>query len=1059
MQIQKLLFTVLLVGAVQFSGTAYTGVKKETDVNKALQSSFPISGKVVDQAGQPLVGVVVTEKDTKNIAVTKADGTFAIKVKDKNAVLVFSYVGYTGREMSVAGADFSRIVLSQNVQTLEDVVVIGYGTEKRGDLTGAISSIKAEEIAKSNSSTFAEAIQGKIAGVRVNMQSGEPGAGINIEIRGASSINGGSQPLYVIDGIQMDANESEVATSNLGTNTTGNPLASINPQDIETIDVLKDASAAAIYGARGANGVIIITTKSGKAGKTSITANLSHGIEEITKGIDMIGGQEYANYRYEQTPNSNAWAVDTDGDGVVDSPRDVSDLPSYNWQDELFRQGSISRLNLSMQGGSGKTTYTASLGYEDKNALVKNNNFKSYSGRVRMDHQASDKVKIGTNVIWGKTKNTGVASSGGGGGSWSGIIQSIYTFRPILIYNPSAEDEPLHLMSSIMGAHRETGFNRVVGNVYMEYNIRKNLMLRVQGGGTMTNSKLTEFYGSDTEWGRIPNGRGALRHTETNAFSQTTTLNYNTRIKKGHMLRAMGGFELNTYRYETFFTRSQNFEDQSTGPYDMSKALITQPTTTAVNEVNRMSFFGRLNYNIKDRYLFTSTLRADGSSNFGRGSRFGYFPSAAFSWRVLNERFMKKQDIFSDLRLRLSYGVTGNDRITPYSSLPELSPLYYASNGNLIYATAPTRGENKNLRWEATEQYNLGLDVAILKGRVSLTAEAYSKMTNGMLLNAEIQGQTGYVRQWQNIGDMENKGLEFTLNTINVEKKGFKWNTAFNIYFNRNKVASLGGTADIPVTFGDGYLTDVGIVREGHSLGTAYGYVWDGIYQIDDFTWQNDSDPSIPHNNRDYVLKDGIPFLSGTATIPGVFKYKDLDGNNEINAQDRRIISNSNPKFAGGITNEFSYRNFSLHVFLEGVYGNDIFNAFPTRVESGQGSEASNLTRAYWENRWTPDNPSNRYASISRSNTDQYASTYYVEDGSYLRLRTLSLAYRFQPKVLKAIGASSLRVEASVDNMHVWTNYSGLDPDVRSSNKLLPGYDRLAYPRPRTYMFGINMTF
>lgn len=1032
-----------------------TAVTKKEEIE---QQKKRIIGQVTDKSGETIIGANVIEKGTTNGTVTNIDGSFSLSVAN-NAVLQISYIGYLTQEIATDGRTSYNIVLQEDLKSLDELVVVGYGTMRRGDLTGSIASIRSEELTKTNSSTLADALQGKIAGVRVNSQSGEPGAGINIEIRGANSINAGSQPLYVIDGIPMDVNEDEVATSNTGNSTRGNPLAFINPADIQSVDILKDASAAAIYGARGANGVILVTTKSGRAGKTNITANLSHGVTEITKRIDMIGGQEYANYRYEKAPNSPAWAVDIDGDGIFDTPKDVSHLPSYNWQDELFRQGAVSQVNLSIQGGRDNTIYTASLGYEKINALVKNNDFTSYSGRIRLDHQISDKVKIGANMLWGKTLNTGVASSGGGGGSWTGLIQEIYTYRPVLIYDASSEDEPVSLMSNILESQRETGFNRVVGNTFLEYNIMKDLKLRVQGGGTITSSKLTEFYGSNTIWGRIPNGRASLRHTQTEAFSQTSTLDYNKTVAKGHILRGLAGFETNTYKWETLFTRAENFEDQSTGPYDMTKALITHPTTTNTTETNRMSFFGRLNYSIRNRYIFTGTLRADGSSNFGRGNRFGYFPSMAFAWRVFNEPFMKKQDIFSDLRFRLSYGVTGNDRITPYQSLAELSPVYYGSNGNLIYGTAPTTSENPFLKWETTEQYNLGLDVSVLKGRIALNVEAYYKITNGMLLNSEIAGQTGFVRQWQNIGDMENKGLEFTLNTINVDTRDFQWNSTFNIYFNKNKILSLGGTADIPVTFGSGYLTDVGIVKEGEPLGTAFGYVFDGIYQIKDFTWQNDSDPVIPHDERNYVLKEGIPYLSGAATIPGVFKYKDLDGNNEINADDRRIISNSNPKFAGGFTNEFSYRNFTLHMFLEGVYGNDIFNAFPTRVEAGQGADQYNLTRAYWENRWTPENPSNRYASITRNNTDQYVSTYYVEDGSYLRFRTLSLSYNFQPKVAKTLGVSNLKAHVSVDNLHVWTNYSGLDPDVRSYNNLLPGYDRLAYPRARTYLFGVDITF
>ncbi|WP_294083514.1 SusC/RagA family TonB-linked outer membrane protein [Proteiniphilum sp. UBA5384] len=1023
------------------------------------QDQLKVTGTVTDTDNVPIIGATVVLRDSPSVGtITDEDGKFSLQLP-ADAVLTVSFVGYQTQLVAVGGRTDLRITLQEDEKLLDEVVVVGYGTMRRSDLTGAIASIRSEELTKTNPSTLAEALQGKVAGVRVNSQSGEPGSGVNIEIRGANSINAGSQPLYVIDGIPMDVNENEVATSDVGNSTSANPLAFLNPADIQSVDILKDASAAAIYGARGANGVILITTKSGRAGKTNITANLSYGVTEVTKRIDMINGQEYANYRYERYPNSQAWAVDTDGDGIRDSPRDVSHLPSHNWQDELFRQGALSQVNLSMQGGRDNTTYTASLGYEKIDALVKNNDFTSYSGRIRLDHQASSKLKIGANVYWGKTVNEGVASSGGGGGQWSGLIQEIYTYRPVLIYDPSSEEEPVSLISNVLEAYRKTDFNRIVGNAFFEYNIKKGLRLRVQGGGTTTASKLTEFFGNNTIWGRVPNGRAALRHTQTNAFSQTSTLTFNKTVTKGHVLSGVAGFEVNTYKLETLFTRAENFEDQSTGAFDMTKALITQPTVTNITETNRMSFFGRLNYAIRNRYIFTSTLRADGSSNLGRGNRFGYFPSLAFAWRAFDEPFMRKQDIFSDLRLRLSYGMTGNDRIIPYQSLAQLSPAYYASNGSLVYGIAPLTSENPFLKWETTEQYNLGIDAAVLNGRIALTAEAYYKITNDMLLNSEIAGQTGFVRQWQNIGDMENKGLEFTLNTLNVDTRDFKWNSTFNIYFNRNKVVSLGGTADIPVIFGNGYLTDVGIVREGQPLGTAFGYVWDGIYQIDDFTWQNDSDPRIPHGDRDYVLKEGIPTLTGAAVIPGVFRYKDLDGNNEINADDRKIISNSNPKFAGGLANEFSYRNFTLHMFFEGVYGNDIFNAFPTRVEAGQGADAYNLTRVYWENRWTPENPSNRYASISSNNTDQYVSTYYVEDGSYLRFRTLSLSYNFYPKILKILGATNLRVYASVDNLHVWTNYSGLDPDVRSNNNLLPGYDRLAYPRARTYLFGVDMTF
>jgi hypothetical protein len=388
-----------------------------------------------------------------------------------------------------------------------------------------------------------------------------------------------------------------------------------------------------------------------------------------------------------------------------------------------------------------------------------------------------------------------------------------------------------------------------------------------------------------------------------------------------------------------------------------------------------------------------------------------------------------------------------------------LSKAYYSgNNGNTLYGVAPVTSANPGLKWETTSQYDAGLDLGLFDHRISLTADVYYKKTTDMLLETILSSQTGFPKQWKNIGDLENKGLELTLNTVNFHTKDFEWNTSINYYRNTNKVLSLGGVKDMPVVIGAGVISQVGIVREGSPLGTAFGYIWDGIYQIEDFTWQNNSDPSIPHKDRTYALKPGVPKFSGINVQPGELKYKDLDNNGTVDSEDRRIISNSNPKFAGGFSNEFRYKNFSLNVFFEGVYGNDIFNSFPTMIEAGQGEPSYNLTKDYWYNRWTPENPTNRYASLL-SKTDNIASTYFVEDGSYLRFKTLSIGYNLNKKTLKLLKISSLKFYATVDNLYVWTNYRGLDPDIRSSEKLLPGYDRLAYPRARTYTFGFDLTF
>lgn len=1023
-----------------------------------FSQSINISGVVSDDSKQTIPGVNVYEKGTTNGAISDIDGNFSIMISSDDATLVFSFIGYDDFEVIPKEQRVIDVELKSSSELLEEVVAVGYGTVLKRDLTGAVSSLKSDDLAKGNSNSFAEALQGKIAGVRVSTQSGEPGGAVNVEIRGANSIYGGSSPLYIIDGVAIDVNEGEVATSTVGGSTTANPLASISPEDIESLEVLKDASSTAIYGARGANGVIIITTKSGQNSDSKINVSASYGVSEIVNSYNMLGAQEYVDYRHASAVSNPTWGQDTDGDGVIDSPADASQMGSYNWQDELYRLGSVRKMNASLQGGDEKTKFALGVGYLNQEGLVINNDYDRFSARVKLDHNVTDKLKIGMSANWSKAVNTGVGSSGGGEGNWSGIVQAIYIYRPVLLYDETEEEEPVSLKSMMNDAYKTTTMNRLIGNAYINYKFTKSLNLRVSGGGTSTSSKLSEFYGSETLWGRNSNGRAKLRHIQTENVYQTSTLNYWKKINKYQVFKAMAGFEMSSYQYESIGTSALNFADQTTGIFDISKGLLAEIPSSSVTEVNRMSLFGRLNYNIKERYLFTATIRRDGSSNFGEGNKYGTFPSLAFAWRLKEESFMKDIERISNLKMRLSYGVTGNDRIPAYRSLASLSTTYYPSNGNVRFGLSPVAAANPDLKWETTSQVNAGLDLGLLRNRIVFTTDLYYKRTSDMLIEAQISSQGGFPTQWQNLGSIDNRGVELTLNTVNFDRR-FKWSTNVNFYANRNKIVSLGGSESIPVTFGNGYLTDVGIVKEGEALGTGYGYVWDGIYQIDEFTWQNDSDPSIAHNDRDYVPKEGVAIISGEKVRPGLFKYKDIEGDDGIvDAYDRTIISNSNPKFSGALSNEFSYGAFSLNLFFEGVYGNTIINAFPNRVEAGSGAADYNLTEEYWHNRWTPENPSNRYADYSKDNSDGKSSTYYVEDGSYLRFKTVSLRYTCNKRFLQKIKVSNLSIYANIDNLYTWTNYSGLDPDVRSNNKLLPGYDRLAYPRARTYTLGLNIT-
>ncbi len=1018
-----------------------------------------ISGIVKDSDAKPLAGATVGEKNGKGMSITDAAGKFSLRVSSLNATLRVSYLGLETKEVPLNSQRVVQIVLNTSQSKLDEVVVIGYGTSDRKNLTGSFSSIKGEDIKSATATNFVDALQGKVAGVRVNSQSGEPGAGVSVEVRGANSINGASSPLYVIDGVQIEMQESEVASSKVGGRTTLNPLSTISPDQIASIDILKDASATAIYGARGANGVIIVTTKAGRSGsKPVFNLNSSYASSEITKRIEVLGAQDYVHYRYLRSPNDRAFGTDTDNDGIPDVVRDVSGLESFDWQDVIFRRGATQKYNFSGQGGSNSSNYSFGVGYSDQNALVINNDFKTYSARFQYNHRVSDKFDFSLTANWGKTKNSGVASSGGGEGNFSGLVQAAYTYQPVLVRAVDDSFPPVSLLDQLMNSYKMTDFDRLIGNANLTYAFTKKLKLRVSGGGSSTSSKLSEFYGRNTLWGQQDNGRANTNQTQTGNYQAHSTLDYWTKTGKKQVLKAMIGAEFNSYNFENFGTTISNFQDQSTGVFNLAKGLTPGFPTSNFIEQNRISFFSRINYDISGKYLFTATLRNDNSSQLGPGNRSAFFPSAAFAWRVKEEKFLKNNQIISDLKLRLSYGVTGNDRIPAYRFLSELGTTSYAGNGTVRFGLSPISSENLNLKWESTTQYDAGLDLSLFNSRINLTADVYHKSTKDLLLLSEVASQTGFPTQWQNIGEISNKGLEIAINSVNINTPDFKWNTAFNISFNRNKIVSLGGTESKPVIFNNGYINNVGIVKEGQPIGTAFGYVWDGIYQISDFTWQNNSDATIPHQSRTYTIKPGTTSISGAQ--PGLFRYKDQNGDGVINAADRTVISNSNPKFTGGFSSGFSYRNFSLNVFFEGVYGNQIFNEFPTRVESGSGAVSYNLTQEYWNNRWTPENPSNRYASISSANTDAEASSYYVEDGSYLRFKTLSFGYNLKNKrMLKATGISNVNLLLTLDNLHVWTNYSGFDPDVRSNDKLLPGYDRLAYPRSRSVIFGLELTF
>lgn len=1033
------------------------------------QQKKRITGRIVDVNGETVIGANVIEEGTTNGTVTDIDGNFTLTV-EKDAVLHISYMGYLSQNVNTSGRTRLEVVLREDSKFLDEVVVIGYGESTRSDFTGSVSSIKGNTLSNTGISSFGEALQGRLAGVRVNLQSGEPGSSQSIQIRGSNSINASTSPLYVIDGMQLDVNENEVATSSVGGYTTYNPLASINPNDIESIEVLKDASATAIFGARGANGVIIVTTKSGQSGRARINLDVSYGLSEAPKRLKMLDGQDYLDYRFIFGSGSQLWGQDLNGDGVADIPYNAYDFDTFNWQDLILRKGYTQKYNLSVQQGTDRVNYLFGVGYDKQGGVVASNDFSRFSANMKINGTITDKLKMGMSANFGRTSTDGAVSSGGGAGSFSGLIQSMYTEKPVGIYVPdenegSGEYTPLTTM--FFDSYKNVTFNSVHGNLFADYEILPGLNLRISGSGRNTFSKMQEFYGKETRWGKSNDGRAGVQDVRTISFTQSNTLTYNKKTGD-HYITAMLGQETNGYKSENVTIRVYDFEDETTGVFDLAKGNIVEKPTSYTYKINRLSYFGRFNYNIDYKYYFTATFRADGSSNFGSGNRFGYFPSGAFAWRLSNERFLKDVKEISNLRIRLSYGLTGNDRMSSYAALARLGINNYASNGNPIFGMAPTQSPNPNLKWEATGQANVGLDLGLYDERFNVSMDLYRKTTHDMLLSTPIPSQTGYSRQMQNIGSVENKGFELTVNSVNIDTKNFSWSTTLNFDTNRNKVLSLGDAQFLPVTIGGGHLTDVGRVIVGQPIGTGFGYIADGNYQMEDFIVTNYSGDlvdvaTITERNMhlyNYELKEGITSVAGVNLKPGDRKYLDMNGDNVINADDRAVISDSNPDFNIGLSNQFRYRQFDLGFFFEGIFGTEIMNAFTYRAEAGITGSAPvyNLMKDYYDNRWTPQNPSNTYSSL-KNGTNGFVSSYYVEDGSFIRFKNLSLGYTFDRSLLQKAQINSLRLSLTVDNLFVWTKYKGLDPDVRSSSALMPGYDRLSYPRARTYLVGVNVEF
>ena len=1016
-----------------------------------------ITGRVTSDSGFAMKGVTVTLAGSPGGAhsITDDDGHYAIKVPGKDASLVFSYVSYSNVVHRVGDDKVINIVMQLKPSQL-DVVVIGYGQVNKKDLTGSVGQVNMKDLSKAPVRSFDEALAGRIAGVQVSSSDGQPGAAYNIIIRGNNSLTQDNSPLYVIDGFPIENPNNNA----------------IDPNDIESIDVLKDASATAIYGARGANGVIIITTKKGKAGKPVVTYNGSLGTQENLKKVALMGPYDFVKLQLELSPAYTTPMYLNNGK-TLDSYKTVK---GTDWQDEIFQRGIMQNHYLSLTGGNAATRYSLSGSVLNQDGIILNSGMDRYQGRFSLDQTINDKVKVGINAAYSYIKTFGTVPALTSYISSTNLMYSVWGYRPVsgydtvnldeLGYDPSvstASDNRYNPLQTVKNEFRQAITNNLMANAYLEYAITRNLTLRLTGGINNTVLRNEAFNGSHTRSGdpaiSSTGPNGSIINNPVNNWVNENTLSYKRAFNKDNVLNVVAGFTMQEVTTKRYGMSAIQLPNESLGLSGLDEG--TPQTITAANSNNTLaSLLGRVNYNFKSRYLFTASFRADGSSKFAPGNKWSYFPSGAFAWRMSNENFMKRLTVVSDAKLRITYGLTGNNRVSdfPYLSQLNLIPAVDYSFNNQTPSTGiyPVSLGNRDLKWETSSLADIGYDLGLFNDGITLTADVYRKTTSNLLLNAQIPTTTGYANAFKNVGKIQNQGLELSLGARIISHKDFGWNASFNISFNQSKTLALNDGQEAllsAVSWDQSYNPNfLYIAKKYQPIAQLYGYVWQGNYQYSDF----DQNP-----DRSYVLKNNVA-ANGNArnTIqPGDIKYRDLNGDGTITPLDATVIGHPLPIHTGGFTNNFRYKGLDLGIFFQWSYGNDLFNANRLIFE---GVPITLLNQfASYAKRWEPDNPNNTLFRAGGSGPRGFAySTRLVEDGSYLRLKTVNLGYALPQDLLKRYKIKAFRIYLAAQNLWTWTNYSGPDPEVSTKlSALTPGFDYSAYPRARTMTAGVNLSF
>lgn len=1006
------------------SGCSITFSNGHIIINKqdrVASTTKNVSGIVKDERGEPVIGANVVVKGTTNGTVTDMNGRYSLSVPE-GSTLQISYIGYNTQEVKVGSGNVVNVSLREDSEALDEVVVIGYGTVKKSDLTGAVGSVQMKDVSQVGITSADRALQGQIAGVQVNARTGQPGESMMIRVRGSNSLAGGNEPLYVIDGMPVEKMNSD-----------------INPEDILSMEVLKDASSTAIYGSRGANGVVMITTKRGRTGDTVLEYNGYVGISSLRKKLDLLGKDDYIAMVNEVSQN--------DGNGIAITPEQAASLPNNDWQDLAYQTALTHSHQVSVSGGTDKTKLYSSLNYMNQEGIIKGSNYNRFALRINGDQKLARNLSLNASIAYSYgTQNTANSNADG----WGAIAYTAMVMSPIQEIK-DADGKYTNFSGTPWGGTNPVGMaelykdktvnSRLLANLSLIYDIIDGLTFRVNAGAEVNAASKDRYIPIGLSAGGKLDGDASKEKANYYTIINENILTYDKKFNKNHALNLMGGVTFQTYQWNQLKGSGTGFLRDVYETNNLGVASTPGIPASGFSDYRMVSFLGRANYNLMERYLLTVTARYDGSSKFSKNHKFAFFPSAALAWRVSEEDFMKDIDWMSNLKLRGSVGQTGNQSIDPYQTFAQLGTSSPIFGGGKDIGFGLSSMANDDLKWETTTQTDIGVDMGFFGNRLSVSFDYYWKQTRDLLYKATLPPSSGYSSMLRNLGRIDNKGFEISINTINMKGK-VNWTTNLNITSNKSVVKDLGSDVygnkiqriDAPIGGGNWFPLFV-----GKAPFQLYGYEIEGIYQTDEEARQN-----------------------GEATKKaGDYRYKDTDGKAGITTGDKTIIANTQPKFTFGLTNVINWNNFELSFLVIGSVGGNIVNEFNKSITNIGGTW--NVRKDVWQNHWTPENPNAKYARASAATKDYLAfgdpSSVWVENGSYLRFKDIKLAYALPSQWFAGSRKPNISVYLSGQNLITITSYSHYDPEASWTSSAVNGWDRGVYPSAKSFTLGLQVKF